>query len=211
MVPTPTWIYHITNLSNLRSIITSSGLYSNVLLQEAGTDYTDVAYANVQSIRATCPVPCGPGGYLHDYVPFYFAPRSPMLNAIHYGTVKGYSAGQRPILHLLTTVQEVRDSGVPFVFTDGHGIVAITEYFDDLGKLDRIDWAIMEEKYWRDTPEDPDRKRRRQAEFLVHEQCPWSLIRGIGVYDDEIAEQVRAIITNVGHEPVVRVRRHWYY
>ena len=52
-----------------------------------------------------------------------------------------------------------------FVFTDGHAIMQLSKFYDDLGYLTEIDWDIMEEKYWRDTIEDPDRKRRRQAEF----------------------------------------------
>ena len=35
--------------------------------------------------RANHPVPLPPGGFLNDYVPFYFAPRSPMMYAIHMG------------------------------------------------------------------------------------------------------------------------------
>ena len=35
-------------------------------------------------------VPIGPGGAVSDYVLFYFAPRSPMMYAIHRGNVPTY-------------------------------------------------------------------------------------------------------------------------
>ena len=52
-----------------------------------------------------------------------------------------------------------------------------TDFFDDLKDLDKIDWDLMQSRYWNDTNDDPDRKRRRQAEFLVHEFFPWSWCR----------------------------------
>ncbi|UTW68357.1 DUF4433 domain-containing protein [Anaerobacillus sp. HL2] len=44
-----------------------------------------------------------------------------------------------------------------------------------------MDWDVMESKYWFDTDDDPDRKRRRQAEFLVLRHFPLELVLGIGV------------------------------
>ena len=40
-----------------------------------------------------------------------------------------------------------------------------------------IDWELMESKYWHDTDEDNSRKRRREAEFLIHKFCPWTLVK----------------------------------
>ena len=48
-----------------------------------------------------------------------------------------------------------------------------TDFFDRLDDLDKVDWKIMKSKYWNDTDEDPDRKRRRRAEYLVHQLFPW--------------------------------------
>jgi hypothetical protein len=69
----------------------------------------------------------------------------------------------------------------------------------------------MGERYWRDTPEDPDRKRRRQAEFLVHQGCPWERIIGIGAMTVEAVERTEAALTGAQHVPPVRRRSDWYY
>jgi hypothetical protein len=67
----------------------------------------------------------------------------------------------------------------------------------------------MAATYWNDTDEDPDRKRRRQAEFLVHEFFPWELVSYIGVYDLSVAKIVGEIIK--GGSPEIGIQRGWYY
>lgn len=175
------------------------------------TSYKNIAYDELQDRRSTTIVPCGPGGVLHDYVPFYFAPRSPMLLAIHKGYVEGYTAGQDSIIYLVSTAQAVEQASGKFAFTDGHGIMTITDFFDDLQNLDKIDWAIMKEKYWANTEDDGDRKRRRQAEFLIHSSCPWNLISDIVVIDKQTEEVVLELLKEAGHKPRVRVKPSWYY
>jgi hypothetical protein len=156
-------------------------------------------------------VPCPPGGNLHDYVPFYFAPRSPMLFSIHHGNVEGYEEGQEPVLHLVSSVQSVLDSGVAFVFTDGHAIMDFSGFYNDLERFDQVDWDIMQTRYWADTEEDTDRRRRRQAEFLIHERFPVQCIEGIGVINQNIQGQVAGILEGGAFQTPVAVRRNWYY
>ncbi len=182
-----------------------------VLRPERDLDCNGIAHEHIKNRRAKRPVPTCEGGTLADYVPFYFAPRSPMLYAINGGYVEGYDGGQRPILHLVASVEAISEAGSPFTFTDGHADIFYSEYFDELDDLDKIDWDIMEERYWRDTAEDGDRKRRRQAEFLVHQFLPWNQIVEIGVINIDMAAEVTGIIEVADHKPNVVVRRGWYY
>jgi ssDNA thymidine ADP-ribosyltransferase, DarT len=210
-IPAPTPIYHITHISHLASMIGIGGLHCNSFMKQNGMAYTNIAHSNIQDRRAITRVPCGPRGLLHDYVPFYFAPRCPMLCAIWYGRVEAYTEGQRPIIHLVSSVQAVEAGGWPFVFTDGHGTMVFTDFFEDLIYLDRIDWDVMHTRYWNDTLEDNDRKRRRQAEFLVHQFFPWELIAEIGVINTKIGKQVEEGLSLAVHKPLVTVQRGWYY
>jgi hypothetical protein len=135
-----------------------------------------------------------------------------MLYAMRRGNVEGYNEGQEPIVHLVSTIQNVQAAKLPFVFTDGHGTMApLTDFFDDLLQLDRIDWQLMRARYWADTVQDPDRARRRQAEFLVHRVFPWSLITGIGVVNSRMKKQVEQILQGVTYHPGVAIRKDWYY
>jgi hypothetical protein len=211
MIPQPIYIYHITHVNNLSSIIADGGLRTCCDLRQAGVNYTDIAHETIQDWRATKEVSCGPGGVIHDYVPFYFAPRSPMLCAIHNGRVPHYREGQGPVLHLVSSVEAVRSATLSFVFTDGHSRIDFTGFYDDVSYLDQIDWQIMKEKYWRDTIADNDRKRRRQAEFLIHKFFPWSLIELIGVSGSRMKARVESILIEYDHKPLVSVYPDWYY
>jgi hypothetical protein len=165
-------IYHITHINNLPSIIQHDGLFCDTLTSNYCLTPLGIAHQHIKQRRAGREVPVAAGGTLADYVPFYFAPRSPMLYAIHKHQVTGYNEGQHDILHLVVTIQRVARSGLSFAFTDGHADVKMSRFFDHLSNLDQIDWAIMPEKYWNDTQQDTDRKRRRQAEFLIYRNSP---------------------------------------
>jgi ssDNA thymidine ADP-ribosyltransferase, DarT len=76
---------------------------------------------------------------VHDYVAFYFGPRSVMLYQLHTGWVEGYKEGQEPLIHLVSTCQSVAEAGLRFVFSDGHGLARFTAWYDQLPDLDKVD------------------------------------------------------------------------
>jgi hypothetical protein len=207
----PANICHITDAGNLESILEQGGLHASNVLHQRGVDYASIAYESIQDRRAVTQVPCGPGGVLHDYVPFYFGPRSPMLYTISRGNVPSCPNGQTTVVHLVSTAEAVSAAGLGFAFTDGHAIVALSEYYDDLADLDQVDWPLMKARYWHDTLDDMDRKRRRQAEFLVHESMPWSLIDEIVVMSPSIEHEVNDWVNHAKQATQVRTDRSWYY
>jgi ssDNA thymidine ADP-ribosyltransferase, DarT len=208
----PTSIYHITHLRNLQSIIDAGGLMAKSTLDRQQINYADMAHQSIQYRRATVQVPCGAKGVLHDYVPFYFAPRSPMLYTINMGNVPGYQEGQNPVIYFVCEAESILSTGIEFAFTDGHAIMGYSSFYNDLNVLGNvIDWDLMQDKYWRDTEDDPNRKCRRQAEFLVHQFCPWHLIREIGVINPQMKGKVEELLQNVNYCPPVRVYSSWYY
>jgi len=209
--PLPTPIYHITPIENLRMILEVGELRAKRALDQEDTGYTNIAHQTIQDRRAHTPVPCGPRGVLHDYVPFYFGPRSPMLFTISRGNVEGFTGGQQSIVHLVSTIQVVQAAGLGFVFTDGHGIMAITGFYDDPAQLDEVDWPLMNAHYWADTDDDLDRKRRRQAEFLVHQRFPVPLIQGIGVINQHKKTEAEALLAEFGLTIPVAAKPGWYY
>jgi hypothetical protein len=211
MIPNPTPIYHITPLENLRLIFQTGGLLAKRALDQADRGYTNIAHPTIQDRRAYTVVPCGPGGVLHDYVPFYFAPRSPMLYTISRGNVEGFTGGQQTIVHLVSSAQAIQAAGMDFVFSDGHGIMTFTEFYSDLAHLDQVDWPLMRSTYWADTNDDLDRKRRRQAEFLIYERFPVDLIQEIGVINPAKKQEIEALLAEFGLTVPVFIRPGWYY
>lgn len=178
-----------------------------------GLAYRSIHDVDVLAGRRHQVVPCGPGGSVLDYVPFYFGPRSPMLLRLTSGRVAGFAEGQASLVYLTSTVQSVREARCRFVFTDGHALATRTRWFADLAQLSEVDWATAASDYWADTAKDPDRQRRKQAEFLVHRTLPWSLILEIGVLDEAAAARVQSILGESERplQPEVRIRRSWYY
>ena len=211
MATISTEIYHITNVDNLVGIVEAGGLWCDREATSRGLTKVGIAYQHIKVRRAQRLVPLGPGGTLDNFIPFYFAPRSPMLCSIYHDNVDGYSEGQRSVVHLVSSAETISDAEASFVFTDGHAAMDLSDFFDKLDDLDKIDWKIMKEKYWADTDEDGDRARRRNAEFLVHRFVPWQLIAGIGVFNMAMAEHVTEILGDVAVKPVVTVERGWYY
>ncbi len=211
--PLPTPVYRIMHVDNLETCLRRGSLFAPNHTPDDNLRYRVIHNAEIQDVRRQRRIPCGPGGIIHDYVSFYFGFLSPMLYQLQTGWVPGYTGGQRPIIYLVSTVQSVADSGAAFVFSDGHGIAAYTEWFDSLSHLDRVDWGMVKQKYWADTVNDPDRQRRKQAEFLVHRSCDWSLIQEIGVIDDMMKAQVNRIfeLFDSDMRRPVEVRRAWYY
>ncbi|MGP0020084.1 MAG: DUF4433 domain-containing protein [Candidatus Sulfotelmatobacter sp.] len=202
-----TAIYHITHVNNLRRIVAEGGLHCDRRAQELKS--VNIGHLHIKQRRLNREVPLGPGGTVGDYVPFYFAPRSPMLYVISRGGVEGYAEGQQPVIYLQSTAEKVDEAGLNWVFTEGHADMGYTDFFDDFRDLTEVDWPLMKERYWHDTNDDPDRKRKRQAEFLVHQFFPWELVSYVGVYDRSVAERVSAII---GEEmPEIGIQPDWYY
>ncbi len=135
-----------------------------------------------------------------------------MLFVIHKGSVPGYFGGQTEVVHLVSTIERAEVAGLEWVFTDGHAEMApLTDFYDDLADLKKLDWGLMQSHYWFDTDDDPDRMRRRQAEFLVHDFFPWELVDSIGVCNDIMAAHVHEILETAAHKPQVVIERSWYY
>jgi hypothetical protein len=209
-------LFHFTHERNLPSIIERGSLLSDTMAQTVECIATEVGNRDVKERRRTMEVTTGPQGCPADYVPWYFAPRSPMLFAISKGNVPEYQEGQDPLVYLVTDIESVLAAGRRWVFSDGNCANAITAYSDDLvemaeGPDSLVDWALMKERYWSDTLEDGDRMRRRMAEFLVHDSLPWSALRGIVVRTEEVSLRVQATLDSVGDRTPVRVKLDWYY
>ena len=212
MAPQPTPIYRIIHLDNLPSLLRRGGLHAPNFTPDDGLPYRTIHNIDIQSERRIRSIRLGPGGTVHDYVPFYFGYLSPMLLQLKTGRVAGYTEGQEPLIYLVSSAQAIA-AEIPFVFSDGHGIAAYTGWYDNLGELDRVDWGMVYERYWSASVDDMDRQRRKQAEFLVYRFCPWSLIQGIAVVNDRIKQRVEGILSDFGNDMNrnVQLRPTWYY
>jgi hypothetical protein len=185
-------------------------------MAQQGLTIAEVGDRDIKEARRRRVIPTDPGGTVGDYVPFYFAPRSPMMYRIacdHRDSVPGrYPDGDRPLVYLAVTVGVVIDTGLAWVATDGNAATATTEFSSNLDRLDEmIDWPLMTAARWNNVPDDPDRQRRRMAEFLVQREVPFSVFHQVGAYSDQNADAVRAILASTRLANQVFVRPSWYF
>jgi hypothetical protein len=221
-VPNPVRLFHITAIANLPHICKAGMLVSKNLGAVVGIDYQNIAHKGAQGARAIRALPNPPGGVVHDYVPFYFAPRSPMLRAIEGGKVADCQWRQADIVHFETTVTRVTAGGKLFVFFDRNATLPYSQPYTDLARLDVVAWDLLTEdpqldgfcKYWQDRPavaRHADRMERRQAEFLVKDAVTLDRFTRIGVIDQRRAEEVSTILEAGGVNLPVDVMGDWYF
>lgn len=199
-------IYHITHVDNLAGILKMGRLWCDKQRIKQKFENTNIGHNHIKTRRLNRPVTKSKGGTLGNYVPFNFCSRSVMLYVVSQGH-QDYNAGQEPILHLVSSINLIKASKRPWMFTDIHAELGYSIQFDSLEDLDKVAWDVMPMTYWRDS----EVKQKRQAEFLVHNWCPWTAIDEIAVINQSIKSQVEAAISNSEYKPPVQIRRSWYY
>lgn len=206
-------VYHITHIDNLQHIVDGM-LWSDADRIRRTLSCQIVGMGEIKRRRLEeLEVTCHPGTRVGEYVPFYFCPRSVMLYLLHQGNHPqlAYRGGQRPIVHLeadlYASIQWANIHGRRWAFTNGNAGTRYTPFFDDLGRLNDLDWISIASNDWRDAIV----KDRKQAEFLVEEHLPWQCIERIGVLDEDMALRVSVVLANAAHRPSILVAPNWYY
>jgi hypothetical protein len=197
-------VFHITHLNNLASIIHTGSLISDALRIRQNVGNQNIGYNHIKQRRLIHPVTVSQRGTIGDYVPFNFCPRSVMLYVVYRGH-NDYNGGQRDVLHLVTDIGRIRVVNPNCFFTDIHADLGYAEQIDNFGRLNELNWNAINESYWSSV------KEAKQAEFLAFQTVPWDAIREISVMNQQIADQVIAIISNDPHQPSVSVEPQWYY
>ena len=126
-----------------------------------------------------------------------------------------YRGGQDPIIHLeadlAQTVEWADDEGLHWAFTDSNAADRLSRDWCNWEQLDQIDWSAVQARTWSGPDVDPSIREHKQAEFLVERRFPWELVSRIGVYSQHVGRQVRVSLRGSDHQPLVEVKREWYY
>lgn len=210
MVKDRVYIYRITHIDNIEGILRYgiTRRSSPVHTEYRSIGNTDIIHARDEKI-----IPVNPSGHIGEYIPFYLGPRSPML----YNIVNGFGVEKIPcrdIVYIVTSLVAIRDNGIPFVFTDGNARACVTSFFatEEWDKLAELDWELLYSQWWRDTDEDPDRKRRKQAECLIKQDLSVDMISCFCVYDEVARDRVVSIVQDFdGPQTSVIIKKSWYY
>lgn len=148
-------------------------------------DYINIGHRQLINDRHVHPIPLDGAGNLGEYVPFYFAGHTPMLYLI----MKGYQGvekrPQADIVFLVSSVQNVLDAGLEYVFTNMNAKRKLADFFTDLTNLEKIKWDVVKDKVWKNTEENDGKQDLKQAEFLVRNAIPVDCLHALVVKTSE--------------------------
>jgi len=210
-------IYHIVHVDRLPSIVGDGFLWSDATMSARAAAGTMIGMSGIKARRLTLELQCHPGLHVGECVPFYFCPRSVMLYLLHAGNHPelSYRGGQGPILHLEadlhTAIAWAQGHHQRWAFTLSN---AGARYFEDrsqVSQLAEINWEAVDTRRWSGANVSSAVKEGKQAEFLMEEKFPWSLIERVGVHSSSVGTQVAQILRSASHKPHVSTQSTWYY
>ncbi len=187
------WLAHITHIDNMESIVTN-GILSHNRAHVEGLVDQDIADPDVNDRRANRLVSIT-NKPLHDYVPFYFNSRNPMLYR--------RKSIQDEIVTLVVSRYTLTWPGV--IFTDGNAASSNTRFFSDLRDLDNLDWNCIRGDSWNNYP---DGRRIRCAEVLIEDFLAFQYVRRIIVRTQQTR---RALQQKVQVRQTIEVSPGWYF
>ncbi|QIP10306.1 DUF4433 domain-containing protein [Bradyrhizobium symbiodeficiens] len=197
-------VYHFSHIDNLPGLLQHGFLSNNH--SKFPKKHRSIAAAGIQERRAKMAVSCGPGGCVHDYVPFYFGSISPML----LGVINAKNIDQYDILYFEFPIALVDRADA--VFTSASANTATPpSFYSDSGDLFELDWVAIDSLKWSNT--DDDYRHRRMAELLIHSQLPVTAAARCVVWNDWVKTRVEEIVKGKPFPPIElesSFRRHWF-
>jgi len=188
------YIYHMTYISNLSSIL-KSGLLSHYEVNKRGLNRTDISDQNVQDIRAHIidPIYKRP---LHQYVPLYFCPRNPMLYRRR--------EMQEDIVILGFSPKILSEPNI--IFTDGNAAATETLFYHEIQMLGQLPWESIKARSWTNIK---GGKRIKCAEILVYPKIQPDKIQVIFCYSNKHRESI--IAAKQGTSIIGKVNKELYF
>jgi len=173
------YIYHMTHINNLKNILNNGLLSHNNSFVKRTIDNPQV------NSRRDFLEPIY-NKNLHEYVPFYFNPKNPMLY------VNKDKAEDIIILAFNRKLIYQNNS----LFTDGNASVNITNFFNDINDLDNLNWDCLRGEYWNDFE---DGKREIMSEVLIPNKVDINHLEKIFVNNNDNKKLTKNLLVNYQH------------
>jgi len=201
-----TYLYRMTHIENIPHILEHGITHSTS--GNSNPNFIPIGDSSLITTRSSFLL--NNGRHLGEYIPFYLGARTPMLYVVQNGFNMVAPITAENIVYCVSSVQKIIDLQSDFVFTDGHAVDNFSSQYSaiDIQNIDKlIDKDAINAKYWRDE-NDLDRKRRKEAEFLVMGNIPPDAILGYLVYNENAKSR---IITFRANEKKVNIRSDYYF
>ena len=175
------YLYHMTHISNLNNII-KYGLLSHNNAHQRKLVNEDISDFGVNKLRNRKePIY---GNNLHDYVPFYFNPKNPML-------YKRLLTMGDEISILRINLEAMAQN--KFLFTDGNAASKHSNIFGRLENLEKLDWDCINGEYWERYH---DGKRKKCSELLIYDSIDVNHIESICCNSRSTKEKISRLLNN---------------
>ena len=207
--PTKALIFRIVHVRNLPWIIDNGLHCPNSDTQDP--NYVSIGNASLIEKREHRTVPILPNGTLSDYVPFYFTPFSMMLYNIKTGYGGIAKRDNEEIAIIVSSLHRLKETGLPFVFTNQHAYAVDTDFYSDIEDLSKIDWPLLQRRDFKTDDADPGKQLRYQAEVLVHRHVSLNAILGVCCVNDTIKKDLDALLNNPQERVVIKTTPQWYF
>ncbi len=178
------YLYHMTHKSNLVNIL-QNGLLTHNTAHSRGLTKTDISDERVNCRRDR----------VHDFVPFYFNPKNPML----YKRKKIQSE-----IIILCVDRNLLQTNLKF--TDGNAASNSTKFYSSIKDLGKLNWSIINSEFWSDFI---DGKRIRCSEILIPNEVKTSSIKKILCFNSETEDYVKNKVG--GLKIAVTINQDFYF
>jgi hypothetical protein len=186
-----TYLFRMTHIQNIPHIL-QYGI-THLTSPNANVNYVPIGDGSLINTRSSFIL--NNGKQLGDYIPFYFGVLTPMLYVIQKGYNDVKVTPAEDIVYCVSSVQQITDAQLDFVFTDGHAIETLSSQYApiDVNNIDTLlDFKAINDWKFKD-PNDLDKKRRKQAEFLVDGDVPKEAVIGFIVYNNNAQDKLLAM------------------
>lgn len=201
-----TYLFRMTHIENIPHILQYGITHSTSV--NANPNFVPIGDGSLITTRNNFLL--NNGRRLGEYIPFYFGVRTPMLYVVQNGFNMVAPTPADNIVYCVSSVQKIIDLQLDFVFTDWHAVDGFSSQYTatNIQNIDTIlDKDAINAKYWRDE-NDLDRKRRKEAEFLVLGDISQEGILGFITYN----ENAKNTLINFGIDVAnIHVKSEFYF
>jgi hypothetical protein len=207
--PSEIWLYRMTHADNLPHILR----YGLVVAASPNADpnFRVIGDQSLIGFRNDLDAPNPPGGKFSEYIPFYLGHRSPMLYQIATGYEGVEKIPQSDIVYIVTKHSCIVQNGLDWFYSDGHARHGMTRFYTDEQGFEELDWNIIYATQWRNTEDDPDRQRKKQAEYLVKRHVPIHCFAYFLTYDEQSKQKVVSLQSVAKTTIPVKISKQAYY
>ena len=173
--------YHFTQLDNIATIFKARELRADIDAKPKNNSLDQT----IKAKRRTKKIKIAPYGLLGDYVPFYFAPRSPALLQLASGDHMN-KVSQNELVFFRLDFRPVADGLINeslSLISNQHPLKTGAIFYPATPEniTLRINWKTIKSFRWNNTDEYPNRKSQREAELLIYQRLRLEQVNGAKV------------------------------